>query len=132
MSRLCSLRTWTQAGATGIASQQTSPQTTARVVFVDRTLLNMKSSPETILQRRALGKRYTDRGRSATMNHNMQRRGFLTRSMGIAALSALSTQPEKALAAGEVKRRHGSRIKIALNAYSFNRPLIAGKMTLDD
>src|SRR5437867_3172025 len=132
MSRVCSLRTWPQAGAPCIAGQQTNPQMIARAVFVDQILLNMKSSPETILQRRAVGKRYTDRGRSAIMNHNMQRRGFLTRSMGIAALSALSTQPEKALAAGEVKRRRGSRIKIALNAYSFNRPLTAGKMTLDD
>src|SRR5205823_13486475 len=44
----------------------------------------------------------------ATMNDTMQRRGFLTRSMGIAALSALP-------AAGDLKRRHGVKIKIALN-----------------
>ena len=59
------------------------------------------------------------------MNDTMQRRGFLTRSMGIAALSALP-------AAGDLKRRHGVKIKIALNAYSFNRPLTAGTMSLDD
>jgi sugar phosphate isomerase/epimerase len=64
------------------------------------------------------------------MNDSMQRRGFLTRSMGIAA--ALSTRPKPALAIGEVKRRRGAKIKIALNAYSFNRPLTAGNMTLDD
>ncbi|MCA2962538.1 MAG: sugar phosphate isomerase/epimerase [Acidobacteriaceae bacterium] len=33
---------------------------------------------------------------------------------------------------GEVKRRAGSRIKIGLNAYSFNRPLMAGTMTIPD
>jgi sugar phosphate isomerase/epimerase len=57
----------------------------------------------------------------------MQRRGFLG---WIAALAASSGR--LAPAAGEVKRRGGTRIKIALNAYSFNRPLTAGKMTLDD
>jgi len=45
-------------------------------------------------------------------------------SMGFASLPAL--------AAGEAPRRRGAKIKIALNAYSFNRPLTAGKMTLDD
>jgi sugar phosphate isomerase/epimerase len=62
------------------------------------------------------------------MNDKMQRRGFLA---GIAAFPALSTRPGTALA-GELARRKGVRIKIALNAYSFNRPLTAGKMTLDD
>ena len=57
----------------------------------------------------------------------MRRRGFVTR---IAALAALNGR--LAPAAGEVKRRGGTRIKVALNAYSFNRPLTAGKMTLDD
>lgn len=38
-----------------------------------------------------------------------------------------------ALAAGhEVKRLPGTRIRIGLNAYSFNRPLMAGKMTIAD
>jgi len=62
---------------------------------------------------------------------NLQRRGFLKHSIGIAALSTLA-RPETARAAGEVKRRTGTRIRIGLNAYSFNRPLLAGKMTLDD
>ena len=66
------------------------------------------------------------------MNNDMQRRGFLTQSMGIAALSALAARPKTALAVGELKRIPGARIKIALNSYSFNRPLTAGKMTLDD
>lgn len=60
-----------------------------------------------------------------------QRRGFLTQSIAIAA-SALAFGPESALAAGEVKRRTGTKIKLALNSYSFNRPLMAGQMTLDD
>ena len=59
------------------------------------------------------------------------RRGFLARSIAIAA-SALAGAPEAALAAGEVKRRSGTKIKLALNSYSFNRPLMAGQMSLDD
>jgi sugar phosphate isomerase/epimerase len=51
--------------------------------------------------------------------------------MAVAA-SALAARPETALAAGEVKRRSGTKIKLALNSYSFNRPLMAGQMTLDD
>src|SRR5437667_4472134 len=66
------------------------------------------------------------------MNHDIQRRRFLTRSMGIAAFSALSLRPKTALAVEELKRIRGTKIKIALNSYSFNRPLTAGKMTLDD
>jgi sugar phosphate isomerase/epimerase len=66
------------------------------------------------------------------MNNDMQRRGFLMRSMGITACSALSLAPKPALAVSELKRIPGTKIKIALNSYSFNRPLTAGKMTLDD
>src|SRR5258708_2307831 len=63
------------------------------------------------------------------MNDQSLRRAFLTRSIATAALGAM---PVAALAEGEVKRHAGTRIKIALNSYSFNRPLMAGKMTLDD
>jgi len=63
------------------------------------------------------------------MHDSLQRRGFLKRSLGLAAAAAL---PGPALALGEVRRRNGTRIKIALNAYSFNRPLSEGRMTLDD
>lgn len=59
------------------------------------------------------------------------RRNFLTRSIAIAT-SALTTRPKAASAAGEVKRRSGAKIKLALNSYSFNRPLTSGQMTLDD
>jgi sugar phosphate isomerase/epimerase len=66
------------------------------------------------------------------MNHEIQRRGFLAQSMGVAALSALSVGTRTAVALEEPKRIPGTKIKIALNSYSFNRPLTAGKMTLDD
>jgi sugar phosphate isomerase/epimerase len=65
------------------------------------------------------------------MNNDIQRRRFLARSMGIAALS-LSAGPKTALAVDQLKRIPGTKIKIALNSYSFNRPLTAGKMTLND
>lgn len=50
----------------------------------------------------------------------MQRRQFLS----LAAAAATY--------AGPVKRAPGVKIKIGLNAYSFNRPLMAGKMTVAD
>jgi sugar phosphate isomerase/epimerase len=52
--------------------------------------------------------------------------------MGLAAAAAAASLPDTAFALGEVRRRSGTRVKIALNAYSFNRPLSEGKMTLDD
>ncbi|HYZ86107.1 MAG TPA: sugar phosphate isomerase/epimerase, partial [Bryobacteraceae bacterium] len=58
----------------------------------------------------------------------MQRRTFLTHSLGMAAVTAAPTDRES----GAVKRLPGTRLRIALNAYSFNRPLAAGKLTLDD
>jgi len=65
------------------------------------------------------------------MQRQTLRRVFLTRSAAIAA-SALAIRPEAAYAAGEAKRQPGNRIRIALNSYSFNRPLMAGQMTLED
>jgi len=65
------------------------------------------------------------------MIHRTLRRRFLAQSIGVAA-AALAVRPEAALAAGEVKRRAGTRIKIGLNSFSFNRPLLAGQMTLDE
>ena len=60
------------------------------------------------------------------MNHRMPRRGFLAGS--IVLTSALSQR--NVSAEGEVQRRPGSHIRIGLNAYSFNRPLMAGAMNL--
>jgi sugar phosphate isomerase/epimerase len=50
----------------------------------------------------------------------------------MAAASAWALGPRPAFAMGEVKRRTGTRIKIGLNSYSFNRALLGGQMTLDD
>ena len=57
------------------------------------------------------------------------RRHLLTGSLAAAA-AAVTTA--RAATGGEVKRRAGSRIKIGLNAFSFNKPLLAGKMTIPD
>jgi sugar phosphate isomerase/epimerase len=54
----------------------------------------------------------------------MNRRTFLTAIPVSASAMAATT--------GAVARRPGTRIRIGLNAYSFNKPLMAGKMNLDD
>src|SRR3954453_22259025 len=64
------------------------------------------------------------------MKTSRDRRAFLTRS--IAAAAAVCAAPPAALAAGEVKRPAGVRLRLALNSYSFNRPLMAHEMTLHD
>src|SRR6266849_1678958 len=64
------------------------------------------------------------------MNTKTPRREFLTGSIALA--SVLAVRPERALAIGEVKRKQGVRLRIGLNAYSFNRPLMNGTMTLSD
>jgi sugar phosphate isomerase/epimerase len=56
----------------------------------------------------------------------MNRRGFLM------AGSAALLHAETPRTAGAVRRLQGTHLKIGLNAYSFNRPLMAGKMTLSD
>ncbi|MEZ5351520.1 MAG: sugar phosphate isomerase/epimerase family protein [Bryobacteraceae bacterium] len=67
----------------------------------------------------------------------MQRRDFL--SLAASATAASAAAPAYAAAAppvlpdGGVKRlTPGTRIRIGLNAYSFNRPLMAGAMTIPD
>lgn len=62
----------------------------------------------------------------------MQRRNFLMNSMGAALLSASALAPASALPKAGVQRRRGTRLKIGLNAYSFNRELQSGEMTIDD
>lgn len=54
----------------------------------------------------------------------MNRRAFMGAGVG-AAFSVAQAQ-------GPVERTAGSRIKLALNAYSFNRPLRSGEVTLYD
>lgn len=53
----------------------------------------------------------------------MNRRTFLT---------ALPLAPALAATSNPVPRRPGTRIRIGLNAYSFNKPLMDGRMNLDD
>jgi len=62
----------------------------------------------------------------------MQRRRFLTHSLAAAALSSAVAIPNSALALGGVKRRQGTRIKLGLNAYSFNQQLRSGEMSMDE
>lgn len=54
---------------------------------------------------------------------SVSRRSFFARSLGLAAAGCAS--------AG-VPREPGVKLKLALNAYSFDKPLKAGSMTLDD
>ena len=61
------------------------------------------------------------------MNLSTDRRGFLARACGLAAASALTLQAQR-----KVVRDAGTRVRIGLNAYSFNAPLRAGEMTLED
>jgi sugar phosphate isomerase/epimerase len=60
----------------------------------------------------------------------IRRRDVLISPIAIGA--AVFAAPASAVAAGEVKRRAGVKLKLALNSYSFNRPLMAHQMTLDD
>lgn len=60
----------------------------------------------------------------------MQRRNFLKHSLAVTAFAAASRNA--AFATGEVERRSGTRLKLGLNAYSFNRPLMSGEMTMND
>jgi sugar phosphate isomerase/epimerase len=53
----------------------------------------------------------------------MNRRNFLSGSLALAATGT---------AAARVEREPGVKLKLALNAYSFDKPLKAGTMTLDD
>jgi sugar phosphate isomerase/epimerase len=65
------------------------------------------------------------------MNLSTHRRTFLRRSFGFAAAAAaVSVPPRAAFAEGKVAREAGSRIKLGLNAYSFDKPLRGGQMTL--
>jgi sugar phosphate isomerase/epimerase len=59
----------------------------------------------------------------------IDRRRFLTHSAGLAAAAAM---PASALAQPIVAREPGIKLKLGLNAYSFNAPLRAGTMTLMD
>jgi sugar phosphate isomerase/epimerase len=57
----------------------------------------------------------------------IQRRNFLKQSAGLAATAA-----GLSLAEGKVMRQSGVKLKLGLNAYSFDKPLRDGSMTLAD
>lgn len=60
----------------------------------------------------------------------IDRRRFLAYSAGVAAIA---TAPVPAAAASDtVTRQPGVKLKLGLNAFSFNEPLLAGRMTLAD
>lgn len=62
----------------------------------------------------------------------MNRRGFLL-STALALPYAVRAQgPAQSHAQNKVPRAAGVRLKLGLNAYSFDRPLRAGEMTLED
>jgi len=56
----------------------------------------------------------------------------LNRRQLLAGAAGGLTPALAAATGGEVRRHTGSRIKIGLNAYSFNKPLMAGKMSVHD
>src|ERR1035438_1270183 len=62
----------------------------------------------------------------------MNRRGFFQRGVHLAAASALAVHSGATWAQGKVVRTGGVKLKLGLNAYSFDRPLRAGEMTLED
>jgi sugar phosphate isomerase/epimerase len=59
------------------------------------------------------------------------RRSFLQGAIGMAAASA-AIWPRAALGQARALRTSGTRLKVGLNAYSFDKPLKAGTMTLED
>ena len=67
------------------------------------------------------------------MNTPVHRRRFLSAALGAAASAAAGSPfAARARAQGRVSRSPGTRVRLGLNAYSFNEPLRAGTMTLDD
>jgi sugar phosphate isomerase/epimerase len=65
-----------------------------------------------------------------TIMPNIDRRKFLTRSTGIAAAAAIASPAFTAPA--KVARESGLKLKLGLNAYSFDKALRDGSMTLTD
>ncbi|RPJ70304.1 MAG: sugar phosphate isomerase/epimerase [Acidobacteria bacterium] len=61
------------------------------------------------------------------------RRRFLSGVLSTAAVAAAGARfAGRATAQGRVSRSSGTRVRLGLNAYSFNEPLRAGTLTLDD
>src|SRR4051812_36291635 len=62
----------------------------------------------------------------------MNRRTFLRTATAGAVVYGVSRPVVAFSADGETNRLKGSLFKLALNSYSFNAPLVAGKMSLDN
>jgi sugar phosphate isomerase/epimerase len=62
------------------------------------------------------------------------RREFLKSLLALPAIAALNMMPTtlRSGAQEKVPRKGGPKLKIGLNAYSFNAPLLAGEMSLDE
>src|SRR5208283_2489492 len=70
------------------------------------------------------------RSRMFTQTFKINRRRFLSASAGLAAIASLSTS---SFAGTEtIAREAGVKLKLGLNAYSFDRLLRQGSMTLAD
>jgi len=67
------------------------------------------------------------------MKKKINRRQFLKGTLAVAAVSSAGLiLPDSAFAQGRVRRNKGTKIKLSLNAYSFDKPLLAGEMSLED
>jgi sugar phosphate isomerase/epimerase len=67
------------------------------------------------------------------MNSPLPRRRFISGALSAAAVLAAGPARARPLSAqGKVSRTGGTRVRLGLNAYSFNEPLRAGTMSLDD
>jgi sugar phosphate isomerase/epimerase len=67
------------------------------------------------------------------MNSQLPRRRFMSGALSAAAMLAVGPAGPASLSAqGKVSRTGGTRVRLGLNAYSFNEPLRAGAMTLGD
>src|SRR5512142_3040644 len=64
---------------------------------------------------------------------SIRRRRFLSALLGTATLGSTGTPSTRRVPdQGRVSRFTGARVRLGLYAYSFNDPLRAGTMTLDD
>ena len=67
------------------------------------------------------------------MNSPLPRRRFISGALSAAAVLAAGPARARPLSVqGKVSRTGGTRVRLGLNAYSFNEPLRAGTMSLDD
>jgi len=66
------------------------------------------------------------------MKIKTDRREFLIHSLAFPAFAAVMGSPHAVNAQKQIERMNGVKLKISLNAYSFNKPLRDGSMTLDE